>query len=220
MTRHFYGIHLQSGKLSAAFDVIRYLSEPDSVRFSHITLRGPYSKPLSSYALRELNLHKPREWRVRLDGAGAFTGLGQNTVIIKVDLLDLADLFYKPDFSNGTPHLTLYDGPEQSYALSLLRLLYRFDFHEFVLVSQLQKISPKAPISGSFAIIYNDFYDTFQKYLGREPSADFVQSISSEFKLKTIETILKQNFTELYDNLNTYPPFDQQLDLPFRDRED
>ncbi|MCJ2122081.1 hypothetical protein [Methylobacterium sp. J-077] len=175
---------------------------------------------MSSYTLSELNHHKAREWCVRLDGAGAFIGGKQNTVIIRVDLLDLSDLFFKPDFREGTPHLTLYDGPEQAYANSLLRLLYRFDLTEIVFVSQLQKISPKAPTSGSFAIIYNDFYDTFHKYLACEPSTEFVRSLDTDRKLKTIEMILKQNFKELYDRLNTYPPSDQQLTLPFRNDEE
>lgn len=214
MMRYFYGIHLQSSKLSTAFDVIRYISEPDSIRFSHITLRGPYAQPLTSYNLRELNQHRSRSWRVRLDGAGAFINKNQNTIMIKVDLLDLSDLFFKPDFSAGTPHLTLYDGTETSYARSLLRLLYRFDFHEMVEVSHLQRISSKKPISGSFVLLYNEFYNAFREFLDHEPSAEFVKNLSLDQKLKTIEHILKQNFTEIYDNLNPHRSSSQQLDLP------
>ena len=218
MTRHFYGIHLQSSKLSAAFDVIRYLSEPDAIRFSHITLRGPYSQPLSNYTLRELNKHRSQQWIVRLNGAGAFINENQNTVIIKIDLLDLADLFFKPDFGDGMPHLTLYDGCDAVFANSLLRLLYKFDFHEEVKVSQLRKISPKAP-ADSFAIMHNEFYNTFVEFLGHEPSAETVKSMSVDFKLTTIEQILSRNFTALFAKLNARPYTNPQLPLPLGDDE-
>lgn len=213
MTRHFYGIHLQSSKLSAAFDVIRYLSEPDGIRFSHITLRGPYSQPLSSHTLREMNQHHAGRWAVRLNGAGAFIGDNQNTVIIKIDLLELSDLFYKPDFDDGIPHLTLYDGTDLAYANSLLRILYRFDFHEQVDVSQLQKIGSKLP-SGPFAITHNEFYQTFVKFFGEEPSTNFVKSLSPEQKLLNVARILEGNFKTIFNNLNKSLPQLTQMHLP------
>lgn len=213
--RYFYGIHLQSSSLSSAFDVIRYLSEPDSIRFSHITLRGPYVRPLPQSVIRELNESRARQWRVRLDGAGGFIQGNQNTVIIKVDLMDLSDLFYKPDFADGTPHITLYDGTDRSYANALLRMLYRFDFQEHVCVSPLKKISPKAPLSGSFSLLYQDFSVAYEKFLGAQPNSDFVTSLSNEQKFSYIEKILKAHFCELYDKLKTDQILDNQFELPF-----
>lgn len=215
----FYGVRLESNKLSTAFDVIRYLAEPDHLRFSHITLRGPYARALPEATLHELNHGRARHWRVRLDGPSSFFEGKQNTVIIRVHLLDLNDLVYKPDFEDGVPHLTLYDGRDRPFAAALLGLLFRFDFHEIVTVTALGRLHSKKPVAGDFGLLYQDFYQAYCAYIGAEPSEVYVRALSSAEKIAFIEKILLDNFTPLITKLNQIDnkPIQQNLSFDFDD---
>lgn len=215
--RIFYGIHLKSSRLSTAFDIVRFISESDSIRFSHITMRGPYSKPLNKSALENLNKSYRRDWTVRLDGAGSFMTEHQNTVLVRVDLLQLKDLVYKPDYADGIPHITLYDGTDRVFAEKLISLLFKYDFHEYVEVNQLQRLSAKAPTGGNFSILYNEFHQKYVEYIGDSPDTKLLKQMSVQEKIAIIQRVLDDNFSRISDKLIRYSLDDRQVEFRFDD---
>ena len=52
---HFYGIYLRNEAIATVLDLIRFVGEPDAIRLSHITLRGPYKSKISQKTLSEDN---------------------------------------------------------------------------------------------------------------------------------------------------------------------
>jgi hypothetical protein len=61
--------------------------------------------------------------KIHVDGACTFSGPKQNTVFLKCDAPELRAVWYKPDFPNFSPHLTIYDGSSSTFAEELARLL-------------------------------------------------------------------------------------------------
>jgi hypothetical protein len=102
----FYGVYLASESISTILDLVRFFAEPDGIRFSHITLRGPYSVNLPRTFLEKINSDPKYEWLVELKEPEGFFLDRQSTVVISVDLLMLTDAFYKKDYRDGIPHIT------------------------------------------------------------------------------------------------------------------
>ena len=166
MKNHFYGVYIRDSQLAGGLDTIRFLMEPDAIRFSHITVRGPYQRKLSDKRLNEELVPKVRDWKVLLTEPERFFTSTQNTVFLKVDLGQLKSLWHKPDYPEGAAHITLYDGSDRRCAEALYKLLnrHRWDFR--VGVSQLRAIDEKCRIDGSLLELLHGFTDAFSKFIG------------------------------------------------------
>lgn len=211
----FYGIYLRDNNLTAALNLIRYLGQPDYIRFSHITLRGPYATKLNKNWLARRKNYRTYKWEVRLEGPGEFSNTNQNTVLIAVDLLDLRDLFYKRDFRDGLPHLTLYDGDDPLFAKSLLQMLNRYDFHNNVPVTEMMSLHKKVPATETFEALGLIFKNAYIKYMGENIGLEEVRFLSSDFRLNMIEGILDDNFDRWSDNLRKQKTLECDQNLSF-----
>src|SRR3954463_13392256 len=101
----FYGLYLNDERLEAAFELIRFVGEPDYLRRPHMTVRGPYERRQD--ALLEKLDYSPNFVFVR--DLAAFFSEKQNTVLLECELPDRNRVWRKPDFPEGKPHITLYD---------------------------------------------------------------------------------------------------------------
>ena len=194
---HFYGVYLQNSTLSTAIDLIRFLGEPDSVRFSHITLRGPYQQKLRRMRLREINNNPSFDWCVRLLRPGNFFSNWQFTVMLRVDLMSLRPLFYKPDFPNGVPHLTLYDGKDRDFAADLYNLVCRYDWEQEVSVTRLRQIERKHKVDEVFLSFYLAFNDLFREIVGDPTEIAHMKDVSSTRRLDLINKVLLRSSEQL-----------------------
>lgn len=121
--RVFYSVYVPSGKARTLLDAIRLIANPATKHPAHITVRGPYS-----------DYQDPRRWsaliqgqQVRVGGVGTFFGPNQNTVLLRVEAPAIQAVWYKPDFSDYNPHITIYDGGSRSFAESLQDVLKNHD---------------------------------------------------------------------------------------------
>ena len=129
----FYGVHIINLELAAALDLIRFFAEPDFFRRTHITIRGPYQKRLGVKFEKSIEKRFSESGRLlEVVGVGSFfigrEKSNQNTVILKCELAGADSVWKKPDFQDGKPHITLYDGPSRSFALALRNTLNKYNF--------------------------------------------------------------------------------------------
>jgi hypothetical protein len=187
---YFYGVYLQSADISTTLDLIRFLGEPDSIRFSHITLRGPYKRRLSKTWVTKKNHSEMFEWKILLTAPDRFFGNGQNTVVIKADIGSLRKLFYKPTFPNGIPHLTLYDGPDRRFAAGLYQVLLFLDWQQEVAVSRLREIGRKEEVDQVFVQLFAAFDRLYREMVGDPKAMSVVRNMAPERRLDLIYNVL------------------------------
>jgi hypothetical protein len=63
-----------------------------------------------------------------LEQADHFFDTGQNTVFIRCLAPALKAVWYKPDFPEFNPHLTLFDGSSRDFAMRLFEVVSKYDF--------------------------------------------------------------------------------------------
>jgi len=140
----FDGVYIENQVLAAGLDLIRYLAEPDYFRRTHITVRGPYKKRLGKRFEGELaEAFDIKNRELEIQGIGAFLFGTQNTVFLKCELPSIFDVWHKPDFRGGVPHLTLYDGESRLFANALKKTLSENHWKFTAMVSELVPIEKK-----------------------------------------------------------------------------
>lgn len=123
----FYGVYIADEVLAASLDLIRYLSEPDYFRRTHVTVRGPYERHLSKLVERRLSrAFEVNDRSLVLTEVGSFFFGSQNTVLLWCDFPGVRDIWKKPNFPEGKPHITIYDGKSRSFAFALRSSLGKF----------------------------------------------------------------------------------------------
>jgi hypothetical protein len=188
---YFYGIYLQNTELSTALDLIRFLGEPDSIRFSHVTLRGPYEARLSKSWLSEINQSGRYDWRISLVKPDRFFAALQSTVLIRAHLGSLQELFHKPLFPKGVPHLTLYDGSERRFADGLYHMLDDYDWQQEVDVTPLREIGRKEKVDEVFLPFFMSFHKLFRQVVGDPAKIPFVKDMPADRRLDLIYAVLR-----------------------------
>lgn len=189
--RHFYGVYLESTAISTILDVVRFCSEPDSIRFAHITLRGPYHTGLNKAHLQQLNAgYKDRT--IAMLKADKFLSGTQSTAVILVDLRALSGLLYKPDFPDGTPHITLYDGKDRDFCADLSSLAQEYNWENELQVGLLQEITPKKKIDQEFLPFFTNFYKYFRHLVGDPSIIPQVRYMCSRDRLDMIKSVFEK----------------------------
>jgi len=191
MRKIFYGVYLRRVEVSTALDLIRFLGEPGSVRFSHITLRGPYRRNLTKSRMAEINSDPHYKWEIALTEPVAFFEGTQSTVAIAVDLMSLNGLLYKPDFPQGTPHITLYDGPDRTFARQLFALVGQHKWHNVLGVTTLRRIEPKRNMAHEFPSFFAGFTDLYEKVVGAPEGMPAATGMSAYQRLDLIDEIIR-----------------------------
>lgn len=142
--RIFYGVHLKNAELSSCIAMIRYLTEPGFYRPTHITIRGPYERSLSSRVLSQINKRfEPQSRYVEIVGSGTFFLGKQNTIILKCEIPGVKDVWNKPSFADGVPHITLYDGSSRSDALAINHVVKNHDWSLIADVTEIVELESK-----------------------------------------------------------------------------
>ena len=191
MSKIFYGVYLEREEVSAALDLIRFLGEPGSIRYSHVTLRGPYRKELPRARVREINSDPRYQWTIALTRPVAFFDGRQSTVAIAVDLMSLAGLLYKPDFPSGTPHITLYDGSNRAFARELFSLISNYAWHDSFVVTPLRRIQPKRNLDQEFLRFFGGFHSLYEQIVGDPRTVGNAWARPPEERLDLIGQILR-----------------------------
>lgn len=192
MTPRFYGVYLSDEALYYGLTALRFTLEPDAVRFSHLTLRGPYERGLNSDQLAQLNA-SVSDWSIQLVEVGTFFGANQNTVYLRCELGDLGKLWNKPQFPRGLPHLTLYDGGDRDIAKSLVQLLKHWRFSGRARVSMLRPVDEKSILRTTLAGTLPEF-ETFRASLlgSKAIPAQELATLATHRRLELVNQTLVQ----------------------------
>lgn len=190
--RTFYGVSLRNSNIATVLDLLRFLGEPDSIRFSHITLRGPYKRPLPRSYIRRINDDPRYHWSVELTGPIKFFSNLQSTVSIGVNLHSLTDLLYKPDFPNGSPHITLYDGKNRAFAEDIFDLLKDYRWHLWLDVSRLHSLERRTKVDSALIGVFDQFCRYLDALVIDPKNAHIVRDYSEARRLELMRGVLER----------------------------
>jgi hypothetical protein len=160
----FYGLYLKDERLEAALELIRFVGEPDFLRRPHITVRGPYERKQDA-VLERLN-YVPDT--ILLLGVAAFFSEQQNTVLLDCELPEKERVWRKPDFPNGRPHITLYDGHSRNVALNFRSALKKCEWRFRAPVSELTLIEKKVDPEKSLPIMLEHVSSIYREAMFEE----------------------------------------------------
>lgn len=188
----FYGVYLESQAISTVLELIRFLGEPDGIRFPHITLRGPYKTKMRRMTLAKINGDRQYNWMIEMNEPVTFFSESQSTVAISVDLLSLHGLVYKPDFPGSVPHITLYDGMDQTFARDLHALLRCYDWHRPLKVTKLRELARGDKFDYKLVPVSRNFDRLFQQLVGHPRLVSLMRAIGPDRRLAFISDILER----------------------------
>ena len=144
----YFGVTFKDDRVDALFDLARLVLEPEFSRKTHITLRGPYrTKPKNTSKWFDHDVGS-----VTLSRPGNFFQADQNTVFIRCEIPFVKDIWHKPDYQQGTPHLTLYDGDSRRFAWMIMNELRKYEWNLTLKSSKLQIISSKQRIETKYLV--------------------------------------------------------------------
>lgn len=189
--RRFYGVYLESTAISTVLDIVRFLGEPDSIRFAHITLRGPYESGLNRNHLRHLN-ESVADRTILMLKADRFLSNLQSTAVILVDLRSLSSLVHKPDFPDGTPHITIYDGKDRDFCTDVYSLAQEYNWENVLRVGDLQEITPKKRIDQEFLPFFTNFLKYFNLLVGDPAMIPEVRYMHNRERLDIVRSIFER----------------------------
>ena len=181
----FVAVRFSDEKIARLFDLARLILQPDFARPSHITLRGPYtSKANISDSIIGKDVGK-----ISVKRPGHFFNERQNTVILEIDIVGIGDFWYKPDYPDGTPHLTLYDGPDRQFAWVVFRTLSSKSWHLTLNSSPMRILDAKRPIETDFILQFENYRDTFRLLSEPFPSAEEMKAMQNLQKIVLLNRI-------------------------------
>lgn len=169
----FVAVTFSDSKVSELFDLIRLLAEPDFARSAHITLRGPYThKKDIGGSIFEKDVGK-----ITIRKPGNFFNERQSTVFLGVEILGVSDFWYKPDFPEGTPHLSVYDGNDRQTAWVIFNTLRKFKWNLTLNSTPLHILEKKRPLETEYIIQYEKVSRTLFDIAGRKITPVEMRSI-------------------------------------------
>jgi hypothetical protein len=167
----FYGVYLLEEKLEAALELVRFVGEPDFLRRPHITIRGPYERRQDA-VLEKLNYD---DQFILIKGVSAFFGDQQNTVLLDCDLPQRERVWRKPNFPDGKPHITLYDGRSRNTALNIRSALKPIKWMVRTPVSKLTLIEKKIDPDQVFPELFENVSTLYREVMFEEFSLERIR---------------------------------------------
>lgn len=186
----FYVVYAKEEKLDSCLNAIRLLCDPEQRNPAHLTIRGPYSKRAKSRDLEKWNKELQSNL-VFVKGGGTFFNESQNTVFLLCEASSINQVWYKPDYRDGIPHITLYDGKSREFAEKLSKVLEKY---EPQINFKVTKLEPLRTRQGSITSkIFNE--PEFVKDV-LEEDIDFsaIQNLTVEKRLQLIEKLFAKLF--------------------------
>jgi hypothetical protein len=190
MKKHFYGVYIEDQVLSGGLDLIRYIMEPNAIRFSHITVRGPYERRLSKARLDDGLNSQVKDRSVFFKQPHCFFDGKQSTVCILADLRQTKKLWHKPDYPHGLPHLTLYDGKNRTWAKALFQTLCQHNWSMRVDVSPLRYLDDNFKVESTMLGMVMSFTQAYGSFLGEGFTPEDMGQLDLNERLMQVQKVL------------------------------
>lgn len=181
----FVAVGFSDKKIAGLFDLARLILQPDYSRKAHITLRGPYrqKKDINDSVLgRDVG-------QIILRGPGHFFEGSQNTVFLGVEIAGIADFWRKPDFPEGVPHLSIYDGSDRRFAWGVFNVLKRHKWGVFLNSSTMHVLEKKSVLETGFIVDYASVSEAMNFAFSRVYSTEDVKAFDELERLSMLHQI-------------------------------
>jgi len=142
----FFGVTIENDQIARLFDLASMVLDPANTRATHITLRGPYDRK----PRQDLNWRKANVGTATLSKPENFFEYGQSTVYLRCEIPFITDIWHKPDYPNGVPHLTIYDGGDRVFAWQIFQTLQRHEWKLELLLSKMKIIDTKEVLETNY----------------------------------------------------------------------
>lgn len=186
----FYGIQIRDKDVSIALDAIRFICQPDALRHTHITVRGPYTKRIDTS-----NFEKAKLGAIRIEGPGNFFIEKQSTIFLTCSVPGLVDIWHKPDYKHVRPHITIYDGKNLTEAKQIFNTITNYKWNIYINPSNIVELEKKKHNTEMLNIIEPEFVRyIMQDVLGSEYFDNDKIRIQRIFSLDDITKIKKISF--------------------------
>ncbi len=182
---HFYGVKIADDHLAFLFDAARFVVQPDALRKTHITVRGPYNNRIN---LSKLN-KKPLGDLGILQPAN-FLLINQNTVFLKCEVVGIRDVWHKPDFQDGVVHLTIYDGKNHEHAKEIYDCLNSYKWNIWTKPTNLHLLEKKIINSTTLLFKAPRFVYEFNNLINPDFDIEHIQHMDFKTRKKIFNTIL------------------------------
>jgi hypothetical protein len=191
VARVFYVVYIEDGPVASSIDAIRLLSNPLEKRRAHITVRGPYTRRLTTSTIERMN-QRLRGKSVRVTGASSFFGERQNTVFLSCSAPWLRDLWEKPQYPAFNPHITVYDGDSRLFAEGLLEILSRHELSLELPVSELTPLRSPARGQSSLDLLWSYDGGLVQRIIGEAVDPVSIRHFDERRRLEVIDRIVER----------------------------
>lgn len=143
MNPSFYVAYPSNENVRNLINAIRIIVEENPRTQVHITVRGPYIRKLSEKKIIELSSFIKGE-RIEIVDVDNFFHSSQNTVFFKCkDNLNLKKVWRKTSYKEYNPHITIYDGIDNTFAHEVFNILKQ-NFKPFAYqIEELSWLEPK-----------------------------------------------------------------------------
>lgn len=184
----FVSVGFSDSRVGKLFDLARIILEPEFARPAHITLRGPYKnrKDISPSILGK------DVGKIGIGRPGTFFAENQSTVFLAVEILGVSDFWYKPDFPNGTPHLSIYDGRDRQFAWSVFNVLRRYKWGVVLNSTPMHILEKKKRLETEFLTDYANVSFALADVAGRVYSAEEIKQLTALDRIVLLDRICKQ----------------------------
>lgn len=184
----FVAVRFSDEKIARLFDLARLILQPDFARPSHITLRGPYqSKSNISDTIIGKDVGK-----ISIRRPGHFFNEKQSTVFLDIGISGVADFWHKPDYPDGVPHLTIYDGKDRQFAWVVFRALSSHGWKLTLNSSPMHVLDAKRPVETDFIWQFERYRDSFRLLDEPFPSAEQLKNMPDLHKIVLLNRICKK----------------------------
>lgn len=185
----FYVVYPSDEKIKSLISGIRVLSDQNQRTQAHITVRGPYTKKLSSKFINKASrlIFKSE---VEIHSIASFFEGKQNTVFLSCISPALKPIWKKKSYKGFNPHITIYDGENRSLASNIKSILTE-NFRGFnFMIEKLEWLEPNDMGELDLFHLKTNFdFSNISEYLKTEITYDILLTISNEQRLRLIEKL-------------------------------
>ena len=189
----FYVIYVADVEVGPALDLIKIICNPFVKTHAHVTLRGPYTRKADDARAwnKKWVEEKNQISAITFKGLLSFFRPGQNAVSLGCEFPEVQELWYKPDYPHGVPHLTLYDGESREFADDVLKVLGRFDWNFEVSATPLKPL--RAGERGQWSMVHltpnNEIDRVFERLTGHRVSSESIRDMKPDLRLEVVDQV-------------------------------
>ena len=170
----FVAVGFSDEKIARLFDLARIVLQPEFARPAHITLRGPYKNRKDVAA----TVMGKDVGSITVTRPGSFLSDMQNTIYLGVTILGISDFWRKPDFPEGIPHLSIYDGEDRRFAWAVFNVLRKHKWGIRLNSTPMHILETKNRLETEYLMRYESLASTMQLVTGNVYSAEEIKGMS------------------------------------------